>query len=341
MQKYHYVYKIINRNPIDSRKYYIGVRSSIVKPEEDTKYMSSSKYLKEAIRNQGVENFSKEILSTFSTREDAQKEEVKIHEQYNVGLNESFYNKYNSRSSGYCVYGYVTVKDTKTGEILNVLKKDYYESDCYEHITVGKVVVTEKKNGIRKQVSSDEYYKNRSKYKQTMDGRVVVRDTLTDETTSIFVEEYHNNRDRYMSCNTGMLNATDKKTNTKVRITVEEFRNNLEKYSGTTSGEVTVKHVITGETKNITIEEFKKSNEYVTVASSIIKFYDENGVYQFSNDCQIDKFLEKQNMPVHAFKVSFRNNGSKLYLNEINQSNWTRITQKGHDRFRGWFAIKV
>ena len=36
MKKYHYVYKITNTNPTDERKYYIGIRSSIVKPEEDT-----------------------------------------------------------------------------------------------------------------------------------------------------------------------------------------------------------------------------------------------------------------------------------------------------------------
>lgn len=64
--KPHYVYKIININPTDSRKYYIGVRTAENgNPQDDLNYWSSSKYLKEAIKELGLENFYKEILSTW------------------------------------------------------------------------------------------------------------------------------------------------------------------------------------------------------------------------------------------------------------------------------------
>lgn len=53
MKKYHYVYKITNNSPTDERKYYIGVRSSKVKPELDINYNSSSKYLKQALKEIG------------------------------------------------------------------------------------------------------------------------------------------------------------------------------------------------------------------------------------------------------------------------------------------------
>lgn len=43
IQKYHYVYEITN---IYNGMRYIGARSSKVKPELDTKYMSSSRHLK-------------------------------------------------------------------------------------------------------------------------------------------------------------------------------------------------------------------------------------------------------------------------------------------------------
>jgi len=53
--KFHYVYKITNNTPIDSRRFYIGVRTcKNIKPENDN-YWSSSKHLKKAIKEIGKE----------------------------------------------------------------------------------------------------------------------------------------------------------------------------------------------------------------------------------------------------------------------------------------------
>lgn len=92
MKKYNYVYRIIHLNPQDQRKYYIGVRSCDCLPMDDINYWSSSKSLKEAINKQGKENFVKEILSMWDTRDDALKEEVRLHSVLNVSMNNDYYN---------------------------------------------------------------------------------------------------------------------------------------------------------------------------------------------------------------------------------------------------------
>jgi len=78
---------ITNTNPTDERKYYIGVRSSSVKPILDKKYQGSSKDLKLALKEIGHENFVKEILSEWDTRNAANKEEARLHELFDVSEN--------------------------------------------------------------------------------------------------------------------------------------------------------------------------------------------------------------------------------------------------------------
>lgn len=100
MSIYHYVYKITNLNPIDERKYYIGVRTSKVLPFED-KYMSSSKTLNVEIKKYGAENYKKEILTEWESRKLAVAEEIRLHNLYNVNKNPEFYNKAKQTSVGF------------------------------------------------------------------------------------------------------------------------------------------------------------------------------------------------------------------------------------------------
>lgn len=114
MKIYHYVYKITNHFPKDSKKYYIGVRTcKNCKPEEDIEYNGSSKYLKEAIKEIGIEYFSKEILSVWKTRKLALKEEIRLHNKFEVGSNKEFYNRSKQTSIGFYITGY---KHSKSDE---------------------------------------------------------------------------------------------------------------------------------------------------------------------------------------------------------------------------------
>ncbi len=93
--KYHYIYKITNLFPESDECFYIGVHSCNQKPEEDGDYWGSSKYLNEAIKKQGALDFSKEILSVWKTREEANAEEERIHKELNVQDNPKYYNRSN------------------------------------------------------------------------------------------------------------------------------------------------------------------------------------------------------------------------------------------------------
>ena len=102
----HYIYKITNINPTDTRQFYIGVRTAKNKSaEEDITYFGSSKSLNEAISTEGIENFVKEILSIWNTRKEAALEEIRLHEEYDVAVNESFYNLAKATSIGFDVTG--------------------------------------------------------------------------------------------------------------------------------------------------------------------------------------------------------------------------------------------
>ncbi len=98
---YHYVYRITNKI---QNKHYYGVRSSKIEPKLDLgiKYFSSSSN-KEFILDQ-KENFltyKYKIIKKFNSKEEAIKLEIKLHKKFNVGINESFYNKSIQTSTGY------------------------------------------------------------------------------------------------------------------------------------------------------------------------------------------------------------------------------------------------
>jgi len=101
----HYVYKITNLNPIDDEQYYIGVHTTKIKTLETDGYMGTSKYLTEAMNIQGSHNFVKQILSTWNTRKEALQEEIRLHEQYDVAINITFYNRSKQTSTKFDTTG--------------------------------------------------------------------------------------------------------------------------------------------------------------------------------------------------------------------------------------------
>jgi len=115
-EKFHYVYKITNLNPTDSRKFYIGVRSSICEPHSDSKYLSSSKSLIESIEQFGVQQFQKEILSIWETREEAVLEEIRLHDIFDVGVNLEYYNKAKQTNTGFDTGGCKTTRRPKLSD---------------------------------------------------------------------------------------------------------------------------------------------------------------------------------------------------------------------------------
>lgn len=105
MTKYHYTYRITNM--VDHKHYY-GARSSEVHPTQDLgiKYFSNSSD-KEFMAEQKLnpDNFKYKIIKIFETREEAIALEIKLHAKFNVGVNESFYNKAKQTSIGFDTTG--------------------------------------------------------------------------------------------------------------------------------------------------------------------------------------------------------------------------------------------
>lgn len=89
---YHYVYKIIDKK---RKKYYIGSRSSNIKPEEDLGhiYFSSSpnkKFLEE--QRKMPDQFEYEIIKTFPNVAEAFKHERELIQQTNAINDKNYYN---------------------------------------------------------------------------------------------------------------------------------------------------------------------------------------------------------------------------------------------------------
>ena len=84
----HYVYEITN---LVNGKKYIGKRSCNC-PIEDDKYMGSGKYLKNAIKKYGKENFKKTVLEICVNEKDAFDREEYYINTFNAHINSNYYN---------------------------------------------------------------------------------------------------------------------------------------------------------------------------------------------------------------------------------------------------------
>lgn len=103
--QYHYVYRITN---IVENKHYYGVRSSAILPIDDLgkRYFSSSKNIS-FIQDQkeNPDRYKYKIIRIYDSRNDAIKLEIKLHNKFNVGINETFYNQVKQTSSGFDTAG--------------------------------------------------------------------------------------------------------------------------------------------------------------------------------------------------------------------------------------------
>lgn len=112
--KYHYVYRITN---IQEGMHYYGSRTSLCPPIEDIgiKYFSSSKD-EDFIKSQKMnpERYRYKIVRVLDSREEALKLEIKLHEKFNVGINESFYNRAKQSSVGFDRSGVRLTNEHKT-----------------------------------------------------------------------------------------------------------------------------------------------------------------------------------------------------------------------------------
>lgn len=99
LPKKHYVYVLISNV---EEKFYIGVRSCSCGIDEDS-YMGSSSVMTKEDKS----NCDKLVLKEFDTRKEAIAYEVELHNQFDVSINEKFWNKAKQTSTGFDTTGRV------------------------------------------------------------------------------------------------------------------------------------------------------------------------------------------------------------------------------------------
>ena len=103
--QFHYTYRITNTI---LNKHYYGTRTSKVRPKQDLgiKYFSSSSD-KDFINDQKLNpsNYKYKVIRISKTRKQAIELEIKLHNKFNVGLNENFYNRAKQSSTGFDTTG--------------------------------------------------------------------------------------------------------------------------------------------------------------------------------------------------------------------------------------------
>lgn len=241
--KYNYFYKITNN--INNHFYY-GIHST---DNLDDGYMGSGSRLHLAYKKYGIENFTKEILKFFDTREECANYEMEI-------VNETLVkddNCYNIKIGGdsFCTCGTITAKD-KEGNITFVYPDDprwisgelvgstKYNITCFDNI-LNKYV----------HIPKTEYDTNRDRYNSIMTIKHIVYDTILKKHLFIYKEDI--DKTRHKGVNTNKILCKD---NTGKYYMVD---NNDERYL---SGKIVPiwkdrKH--SEETKNKMREKFKKS----------------------------------------------------------------------------------
>ena len=103
---YHYTYII--KHKYSSMKY-IGSRTCVCLPKDDILYWSSSKHLPKNVST----THKKRVLGAFSSRKEALRHEIYLHNKYNVAVNETFYNKAKQTTTAFSTEGIKLTEEHK------------------------------------------------------------------------------------------------------------------------------------------------------------------------------------------------------------------------------------
>jgi hypothetical protein len=332
MEKKHYVYLLINKKPIDKKKYYIGVRSCICEPSED-KYFSSSKIIKKIIKEQGL-IFTKKILKIFRTREDAVNFEILLHKKFNVGENFKYYNIVNQTTNKFDTTGFIFINGKK-------IPITDYKMSLEKYHSFGKVTL-QNVLGEKFYVDvQDENYKKGILFGLTKN-MVPVLDKINNEYVNIPKNEY--NKEIHVSSNKGKVPVIDENGNTFLTdINNEDYKNGILK--SVHKNKILCKNK-EGKTLLISKDEYIENNYvginkgkvsgYNNPNAKTITIFDSNN--NIVNICKGDfkKFCTNNNYPHNSLARSYRNNGSKIFSNIRTHSYMIR---NNFQNFKGWYAL--
>jgi len=312
LTKIHYTYKITNLNPTDKRLYYIGVRSTTKSsPNLDTNYRSSSKYLKDAIKEIGHNNFSKEILSTWETRELAVLEEIRLHQEFDVAKNPLFYNKSKQTSTGFDTTGQVTVKN-EYGNTFNVdINDTRYISGELKHISVG-----------RKHKESSKIKMSQTKLNTPEDEKAYTNNLRSLSAKKRFASM---NSSEYSHFCNSKKEEWNKRTNESVTNATKKRLDTMSAWDNERRN--TFKQLLS-----------KKQSGSNNGNAYKINIYNNKNVLQHSCNGNFKYICETNNLPFHNLRQSYNSNGARIHINLRKSARTTLI--KNNRLLEGWYAIK-
>lgn len=189
MARNHYTYRITN---LIENKHYYGSRTCDCNPIKDLgiKYFSSSsdkKFVKDQKLN--PENYKYKVIKTFKTRKEAIQFEIKLHNYFNVGINESFYNKVKQTSTGFDTTGIPIC----LGRILSDKTKEKISKG-----NKGKQITEETKRKISKALQNTRRNftsEHKKKLSKSNIGKVICKNKTTNEIICVNQDEFNKNNE--------------------------------------------------------------------------------------------------------------------------------------------------
>lgn len=157
---HHFIYKTTN---ITNKKYYIGVHST---DNLNDGYLGSGVVLKDAIDKYGKENFNREILEFFNSREEAYDRERQIVNQAFVDLCETY--------------------NLKIGGAGGYIGKDFYEKYAidrkgFKHSDETKEKIKNSKIGIKNPFYGKKHVGDKNRFSHKKNERNVIINGITYE----------------------------------------------------------------------------------------------------------------------------------------------------------------
>ena len=347
--KKHYVYRITNK--IENKHYY-GVRSTKLEPKDDLgiKYFSSSTdrvFIKGQKEN--PYNYKYKIIKIFSTREEAIKLEIKLHNKFNVSVNESFYNKAKQTGVGFDSTGNLNCVDKLTGKNIYI-KTHYYNKELHE-TQFNKVLCKDKNKDF------DGFMFVDKKIFESSDNLVgsaykTVRCKTKNGDVYIVDKELFESSDEHISIFKNTVSVFDTISQKYSRVSSEEFKNN-KNLVGLTHNKVLCTNGITNfyisseeyktgnyisvlKGRNVT-EETKNKIKQTLINKSHVEIYNDKDelMHEIHDDInQIKDFCRENCLPLALL------NYKPLYLNDIPNNIKSKLINRGFFKYKGWYCVK-
>jgi len=343
MKKYNYVYKITNLNPIDQKKYYIGLRSSESLPIED-EYWGSSKLLKKYISEQGIENFHKEILFVFNTRKEAFLKEIELHEKYKVSDSEEYYNIKNANIKGFDTTGGLYIKD-ENNIVTFVTSQEYKKNSNLNYHSKGKITVKDNNGNTERVDICDKRYLNGELVSVSCD--MVNAINKEGDREYVTKKEYYNRSDLITNNNgkfvVKYVNRTE--DNRPFLINKNDVRVKSGEVVSVHKGTVTCVDLITGDIKKIKHSEFLMNEKLVGINKNkingsdnpnakIIIIYDSDDNIKFECFGDFEEICLFNKLPYTSLKKSYLRN--TIIYNSVRGK--TEAKKRGNMEYVGWYA---